>query len=469
MLEWADETLVASCKSRIGSVFAWNVLYNAAMPGEIKIVVFTDEVGSTAKVDIRTESQRAQVKQDRVKFTEELARKLDGKIHQDTGDGHMIYFSSPQSAILFGHLLQEQVKRRNEALENENLKFTLHIGAEAGELVEEIPNPVQNYASRVCSHCPAGEVYFTEMVAYLLRSNSSKMEIERVGNFPGKNADEQTLNIFRLVQWLDKEAIPAPKLPQIESPFGVRGGIRNPEAFFGREAEQKLLADYIAKGTSCQIVGERRIGKTSLLLQVSREAEFWKPGTVVAYVDLQAPHNFTMRGFLKSASRQLGFETDNLIGFYEGVINCLTNRYPVLCIDEFEEFTQRREEFIRDFFLTLRSIGQRGMSILTTSRVTLSDLTDKNDPTSPFYNTFARVPLGLFTEAEVREFLGMKRHGGLVFSEGEQEKIWEVCRCHPLALQVACHRVFVAKLGGEQVNREVWDAVREDMHAMSSK
>jgi hypothetical protein len=76
------------------------------------------------------------------------------------------------------------------------------------------------------------------------------------------------------------------------------------------------------------------------------------------------------------------------------------NLRPVLCLDEFEEMSARREEFTQDFFKGLRACGQKGLAILTASKKPLNELTDPQDRSSKFFNTFPLLPLGVFTIKE---------------------------------------------------------------------
>src|SRR5258708_39825124 len=104
-------------------------------------------------------------------------------------------------------------------------------------------------------------------------------------------------------------------------------------------------------------------------------------------MDMQPPACSKPTDFLRRAGGLFGWSQppSTLTEFAEGIETvCKQNKRPVLCIDEFEEFTRRRKKFGRDFFLTLRSCNGLGMSLITTSRQTLNKLTDPHDPTSPF-------------------------------------------------------------------------------------
>ncbi len=51
----------------------------------------------------------------------------------------------------------------------------------------------------------------------------------------------------------------------MHSPFTIGSIIQNPEAFIGRAAELNHILTRLRTMQSCSVVGERRIGKSSLL------------------------------------------------------------------------------------------------------------------------------------------------------------------------------------------------------------
>lgn len=241
----------------------------------------------------------------------------------------------------------------------------------------------------------------------------------------------------------------------VANPFFWRGGITSADCFFNRDAEQGTLRAYLRGRQNCQVVGPRRIGKTSLLRQVERVARGWEKTAVVAYLDMQDPRCHTLAGWLRLAARQWGWvdpAPSNLAEFAEQLDGMRSaGHFAVLCLDEFEELTARRGEFTRDFLLTLRSCAQGGMSIVTATQSPLSALTDAHDPTSPFYNTFPILRLGPFAEKDATDFVVVRRPGLPSFTPEEKAAILAFTKGLPLALQVACFHVVEAKQYGESL------------------
>lgn len=235
------------------------------------------------------------------------------------------------------------------------------------------------------------------------------------------------------------------------NPFTWRKGITAAEAFFNREAEQLVLRDFIHTGQNCQIVGPRRIGKTSLLLQVEREIPDWEPSAVFAYIDLHDARCGTLPGWLHQVSKKLAWnKAVTSLGEFNERIEEMVSRHvlPVLCLDEFEEFAMRPEQFTRDFFMNLRHAGNQGMAIITASQRHLHQLTDPDDPTSPFYNTFPPLSLGPFAQEDADDFLSVLRPNIPSFEVAEKEAIRNFSKGYPLALQVASFHVLNCKRSG---------------------
>jgi class 3 adenylate cyclase len=426
-----------------------------------KAIMFTDQVNSSSSTARRTSSEIGQVALERGEITAEVVRKYRGTIVKDTGDGALIEFPSGRDAVLCGFVLQQQVKRRNAIQKNSRLIFDLSIGIDSGEVVilpdGTLQGSAANRAARVCSLCPPGEIYFTERVKSEINEREIKSAQVGVVRLKGTSGEE---TIHRLIEWAGAMDITL-------NPFIWRGAITKPEDFFNRDNEQRTIRDYLRGRQNCQIVGPRRIGKTSLLKHLERIAPNWNAAAVVAYIDLQSPRSFTLAGWLEQVGRQFDWPNppSNLADFSEAVDNAIsTGQHPVLCLDEFEETLMRPTEFTRDFRLTLRACGQKGMSIITVSRKPLSELTEPADSSSPFYNTFPLLPLASFTKADAEDFITFSRPGVPAFTVEERKAILEFAKGHPLALQVACFHVLEARVSGDLLIAAVQRAT-DDMRA----
>jgi hypothetical protein len=415
---------------------------------ELKVVMFTDQVNSTAGMTQRTPDEIRIVTREQNNLTAEAVSRCRGLMLKDTGDGHMIEFRACSDAVSCGALIQRYVGERNQSQSDERLKFGLHVGIDFGEAVVlengDLRANAANMAARVSAKGPEGEVYFTEKVKNEL--NARQAEVESVGSLALKGVKGRA-RIFRLKAWFGAvESSP--------NPFIWRDGITRVEDFFGRESELRRLRDLLRGRQNCQIVGQRRIGKTSLLRQVESVAAEWEASTVVAYVDQQDASCFTLRGWLKYVGRRWRWDasTSDLAEFSEQVDEMLARgTRPVLCLDEFEEMSSRPAEFTHDFFVALRACGQKGLAILTASKKPLNELTDPQDRSSEFFNTFPFLPLGVLTSQEAEDFVNTYRPGVTPFTSEEKQKILINAKQHPLALQVLCDYVQESKKKRESI------------------
>lgn len=418
------------------------------MTTELKVVMFTDQVRFTTNTSQRTSAEIALVTHEQADLTSEVLRVTHGVLLKDTGDGCFAQFSGVLEAVQAGMLLQQRVGERNAAQQNERLRFELRVGIDVGELVVlqqgDLRGDAANRCARICSECPAGEVYLSDFAALMLKQNEVELEALVARELKGIEGKTKVHRVHTL------QVQPQPA----SNPFIWRSGITNAAEFFDREQEQRTLRAYLHGRQNCQVVGPRRIGKTSLLRKVERAAADLNTQTVVAYLDLQDPRCYTLRGWLRLAAREYKSTPSalTLSDFAEWVDATLAKDLRlILYLDEFEELTTRCTEFTRDFFLTLRACAQQGLSIVTASQRPLSELTDRGDPTSPFYNTFPLLRLGPFRTADAEDFVSLHRPGTSGFSSDERRAILEFAKGHPLALQVACFHMLEAKQHGESL------------------
>jgi hypothetical protein len=119
----------------------------------------------------------------------------------------------------------------------------------------------------------------------------------------------------------------------------------------------------------------------------------------------------------------------------------------VLMLDEFEQLTTNPHIDV-SFYNALRAAaGRLRLVFLTASVQSLIDLTymasSKMILTSPFFNIFAQLYLGLLSETEARELIRtpMEAAGSAVSSQME-DFIYQLAGGHPLALQIACFHAW---------------------------
>jgi hypothetical protein len=246
------------------------------------------------------------------------------------------------------------------------------------------------------------------------------------------------------------------------NPFFHRGPIRRREYFCGRAHHIAQSLSLLYNDQNLALVGQRRIGKTSLLLHVADPAVFEAHGLrrgehLFIYLDGTELGHLTsgeilallldrLAATLPATAHSLDLPQPLPDGlsyrdFREGVLRVTeANLKPIYLLDEFESLAENLRLGPR-FFSSLRALSsQFDLSFVTASRQPLLKLTYANAETlsSPFFNTFANLHLGLYSESEARGLVEtLATHAGLDLPSQTTERILELAGPHPLLLQIA--------------------------------
>ncbi|MEZ4643870.1 MAG: ATP-binding protein [Chloroflexota bacterium] len=196
-----------------------------------------------------------------------------------------------------------------------------------------------------------------------------------------------------------------------DNPFFNRHRITDPAYFFGREREIEALYSAIATRQCRSIVGERKMGKSSLLSHLADPATLQEHGFdpdkyVFVYIDLEGMANIAYEEFwpevldrmelalpeseaeLRDMVADLALQAE--VRFMQ--VRRLLRRLDragltvVLMLDEFESLASN-EAFNASFYGELRSLaGEMGVVYITASKRSLYDLTYQHADTlsSPF-------------------------------------------------------------------------------------
>ena len=253
------------------------------------------------------------------------------------------------------------------------------------------------------------------------------------------------------------------------NPFFHRGPVRDRAYFFARQHEVGQLLSLIANGQSISLVGQRRIGKTSLLFHIANPEVFTQHGLrpeehVFAYVDCGGLGALDQPGLYRvlleeigdaladkyQDPHQLGMLDDSQPMTYRGFERALRGLVrdgwkPILLLDEFD-LMAHNPHLDPDFFSGLRALTAKySIAYVIASKRPLLDLTyaDASTLSSPFFNIFASVRLGLFSEDASRELLTrLAAKGGGSFTGPTVDFLLDLAGPHPLFLQIAGYHAF---------------------------
>jgi hypothetical protein len=250
------------------------------------------------------------------------------------------------------------------------------------------------------------------------------------------------------------------------NPFFFAGKITNPEHFVGREKELKKIFGYLDTAHTGQIqhvsvVGERRIGKSSLLYHLSQTytTRLSNNGKYrFVYLDLDNPHCHTLHGLLRYILDKLDLPAPSqptLARFYDLIEQEHEKKdiWPVLLMDEFEHLPSRVTEFPDQFYEALRSLGNNNIvGLITASQHTLQNMASKEKLTSPFFNIFHQIDLGEFPDVEAQALLNRGRVSDQAFTNGDCEQIIKIAGKHPARLQVVAGLTYETKSNNQPLD-----------------
>ncbi|MDO9088275.1 MAG: TIR domain-containing protein [Anaerolineaceae bacterium] len=257
------------------------------------------------------------------------------------------------------------------------------------------------------------------------------------------------------------------------NPFTYGNPIRTADRFVGRTEELRQIVNRLRSSAheSTSIVGERRIGKTSLLKHLDNKAVAEKLGLsadefCIIYMDFQGLTDITPERFwqrilqkmeraicnpeivpeIKALRTQQAFDLFDLEDLFASIAD--SGLTLVLLLDEFEYVTQNTN-FGSDFFGGLRTLAiHHNLPLITATRRELVDLCHSNElKGSPFFNIFANIVLRPFSRNEVKELLnGYLQGTDISFTDQETELVLSLGGGYPFFSQMAAYYLFEAKL-----------------------
>ncbi len=249
--------------------------------------------------------------------------------------------------------------------------------------------------------------------------------------------------------------------------------IRQPEAFFGRGSEIGRILSRLGADPpqSVSLVGERRIGKSSLLFHLcSREVQERtlgdSSGLTAVLIDCQQLRSVSAQGFfsllierVSRACGESGETAEPSYAAFRSLLELVESRGLKLCLmmDEFDAVTSNRA-FGPDFYAFLRSMANNyPLAYLTASKTELQRLCYSQEISdSPFFNIFSNLYLKPFPEVEALRLIEEpSKSQGLPLAPYCREII-DMAGHFPFFLQMACSAYFeeLSEAGNGPVDRE---------------
>jgi hypothetical protein len=265
------------------------------------------------------------------------------------------------------------------------------------------------------------------------------------------------------------------------NPF-VYGGPVDVSGFIGRQQEVKLVFEQVTSRVrgSVAIIGERRIGKTSLLHYVAapdvvRRWNLDEQSSVFVFVDCGGIPLFSATRFWQDILRRLKRELERrqrYAGLVAKIAELLSQDQVqtsdieflledlrdaqlllVILLDEFECVVRTdaaSEATTKELLGGIRALinhAARALSVIVATRRPLDQICGPlRFMGSPFYNNFVYLHLRPFSRQEADSLLDqMLKDTGVLFAPAARTLIDELAGTHPLLLQAAAACVFDAQ------------------------
>lgn len=279
-----------------------------------------------------------------------------------------------------------------------------------------------------------------EIEAASRQINNTLSEVDRV------RLERQKKDLFlaldqleiQLSQWGTSQPNPP---NNFANPFlPLNGRIEKSEQFFNREKELREIFEILNAGSGVELLGDRKIGKSSILHQIKHLAASaltgkWEP----IYLNLQKVH--TEAEFYESFCEELGIA--NCTGI--DLNRAMRSMRVLLLLDETENL--QGNGFTREIRDRLRAFAEDGSLRLVVAACTPLDRlfpdSHENGMTSPFQGICLRVQLKSWEQSTVRRFVTTRlENTGICFNEEDMEKLWLKSQGHPQKLMKACFDLY---------------------------
>ena len=264
-------------------------------------------------------------------------------------------------------------------------------------------------------------------------------------------------------------------------PFSAGSTISDLRYFIGYEAQlDAITVRAIApQATSINIVGDKRIGKSSLLYHFCQtyeqriESRGKNPRNFLAlYLSLQQGNCQLRSSFYQVVAEGLGNYLDPRFQWYNQprrLLNALratsfndasfyqtmmlfkeVGILPIICLDKIEALFQHPQEFNRDFYDNLRSLMDiNALMLVITSRKSIKVYSRRHNLTSDFFNVGHTIRLQGFTEQEAKDLVSLPQSNNpslpAALNEKEQKIALEWGGKNPFLLQLAGLCLWEAK------------------------
>jgi hypothetical protein len=255
-----------------------------------------------------------------------------------------------------------------------------------------------------------------------------------------------------------------------KNPFQYLKPVQDPGKFFGREEEIASIYRQILSSHSVSLIGERKIGKTSLFLhlihpQTLAKYEIPSENILMVYIDISScsfhrPSDVFYK-FLNCISEKTTGEIKNKVELllkkenihfqeFEEITAKINNNNQkiVFLLDEFEKISMIKQG---DIFSKLRYLAQMYdvTFVVSTLRDLMSLFKEKRFFISPFFNIFTKHQLRGLDENASRELITTTfQSEGFEVDSSTIDSIIRFSGTSPFSLKLECYYYFERLVNG---------------------
>jgi serine/threonine protein kinase len=483
------------------------------------LILFSDIIDSTQYFEQRGDIEgRAMVsRHHRQMFP--VIKKYKGAVIKTMGDAIMASFEDVSAGCSCACEMQQILMQANQSLPPEDrimIRIALHYGKAVIEK-DDVFGDAVNVASRVEKYTDGDQIMISQAVADVIQGNPD-FTVRNVGSVAMKGKSEK-MALYRLL-WYDAEivapipeieseivdqAIPTPipksgsisitspyKMilpehsksealsPELKNPYMNRVMIQDIEEFYGRDIEVEKIYSRIgsSRPQSISIVGERRIGKSSLLNFIYHPANRLKylkrpDEFIFIFIDFQEQRGIEIPEFFSIIYEALYEEFHGNLELsvepnYEGfkrIISTFDDQglKLILLFDEFELIT-KNTNFNSEFYSFCRSIANNfNVAYIVSSGRNLQTLCHSRQISdSPFFNIFSNLTVGQFNRTEAVSLIRGPAEKMNYKLQPYVNFILDIAGFYPFFIQIACAALFEHVKDGKAENNVLMEAVKED-------
>lgn len=346
---------------------------------------------------------------------------------------------------LFNLVNQKYLQNHSKGLDNSDKNIFMEMLLDEKITYEKIAEQY-NYGTQTVKEKAINLYRKTEEVFNLTHKTISKKNFKVTIQtlIDGKNSDinQQLAEPANQLNYLQQK---------INNPFiPLNGVVEDAELFFGRDHEIKRIFELLNSGSSVAVIGERAIGKSSVLKAVCREVAN-KLNIPRKPVEINLQNIDNDDDFYFALCDSIGIE-DNILRGY-ALNRELQKHRLVLILDEVEKMTWTG--FTNDIRTKLRGLAEgkeAPLRLVIAASKPLNDLfPDSHDSpmTSPFIGLCTEENIGLWNEQVILDFINHRLNLPLLrpdikvtFSENEIVRIINESGGHPQKLMTLCYEIF---------------------------